>query len=76
MQCGLQSDYTMRAILAVSALHLAHTQPERSDHYISQGIQYHQEALKSAMQLMETPGGADTKITLFMFSMLTIYFGS
>ncbi|KAH8887004.1 hypothetical protein GQ53DRAFT_784625 [Thozetella sp. PMI_491] len=74
VECGLRSDYTMRAILAVSALHLAHNDAERRDFFISQGLQYHQQALKSAMQLMEMPRGEDTKISLFMFSMLTIFF--
>ena len=78
VQSALQCDYAMRAILAVSALHLAHTRPDKRDFYTFQGITYHQQAARSAMELMKDPQaqGGHTRSNLFIFSMLTIYFGA
>ena len=76
VQSALQCDYAMRAILAVSALHLAHTRPDKRDFYTFQGITYHQQAARSAMEHMKDPQGGHNRTNLFIFSMLTIYFGA
>ncbi|AEO67492.1 uncharacterized protein THITE_2078336 [Thermothielavioides terrestris NRRL 8126] len=74
VQMGLACDYIMRAVLAVSALHLAYHRPDRRDFYTESGILLHQKAARSAMRVM----AADHKIdkdqaaNLFVFSMLTI----
>jgi hypothetical protein len=101
----------MRAVLAVSALHLAYHQdrPDRRDWYTAQGILLHQKASRSAMRCMmqmavarngngngngigEWGGGKDgdgdvgmdggimpvdkdEAASLFVFSMLTMFFG-
>lgn len=77
VQLGFSCDYIMRALLAVSALHLAFHRPERRDFYIEEGILLHQQASRSAMLVVK----AGTKIdkqqaaSFFLFSMLTIFFG-
>jgi hypothetical protein len=77
VQMGLACDYIMRAVLAVSALHLAYHRPDRRDFYTESGILLHQKAARSAMRVM----AADHKIdkdqaaNLFVFSMLTMFFG-
>ncbi|SPQ25624.1 b066da8a-2a37-4e81-8fb9-239addd9fe2f [Thermothielavioides terrestris] len=76
VQMGLACDYIMRAVLAVSALHLAYHRPDRRDFYTESGILLHQKAARSAMRVM----AADHKIdkdqaaNLFVFSMLTMFF--
>jgi len=77
---GLSCDYIMRAVLAISALHLAYHQPdpERRDFYTTQGIIMHQRATRLAMQHMAPAGGQvdqEHEINLFLFSLLTLYFG-
>ena len=77
VQIGLQCDYIMRAVLAISALHLAYHRPERRDFYTAQGIVLHQKAARSAMRFIAPSGieSLDDAVNLFVFSMLTIYFG-
>ncbi|KAJ4218553.1 hypothetical protein NW759_008446 [Fusarium solani] len=68
---ALQCDYVMCALLATSALHLAHNTPEEKDFYISTALRYHRAASREAIVLL-----ADIKKEsaeeLFMFSVLTI----
>ncbi|KAM0427889.1 hypothetical protein ACHAPT_007348 [Fusarium lateritium] len=68
---ALQCDYLMRALLAASALHLAHNTPEEKDFYMSTALTYHRAASRDAIVLL-----ADIKKEsaeeLFMFSILTI----
>ncbi|KAK3989111.1 putative transcription factor [Cladorrhinum sp. PSN332] len=73
---GLQCDYIMRAVLALSALHLAYHRPERRDYYTAQGILLHQKASRAAMSFMtpEVKKDKDASASLFLFSMLTVYF--
>jgi hypothetical protein len=78
VQIGLRCDYIMRAVLAISALHLAYHRPDRRDFYTAQGILFHQRAARSAMQFIAPEGRVeklDDAVNLFLFSMLTIYFG-
>ena len=78
VQLGLKCDYIMRAVLALSALHLAYHQPERRDFYTAQGILLHQKASRSAVSCMtpEVKQDKDAAASLFLFSMLTVYFGA
>lgn len=48
VQLGLSCDYIMRAVLAVSALHLAYHRPERREHYHSLAMMHHQVASRDA----------------------------
>ncbi|KAK0648556.1 hypothetical protein B0T16DRAFT_326522 [Cercophora newfieldiana] len=76
VQIGLQCDYIMRAILAISALHLAYHRPSRRDFWTAQGIVFHQRAARSAVRFIAPSGvhNLDDAVNLFVFSMLTIYF--
>ncbi|KAL2694801.1 hypothetical protein Neosp_001388 [[Neocosmospora] mangrovei] len=68
---ALQCDYLMRALLATSALHMAHNMPEEKEFYVSTALTYHRAASREAVVLL-----ADIKKEsaeeLFMFSILTI----
>ncbi|KXX74111.1 hypothetical protein MMYC01_209466 [Madurella mycetomatis] len=76
VRLGLSRDYIMRAVLAVSALHLAYHRPDRRDFYTAQGILLHQKASRSAMRCMAAGKDMDKDeaASLFLFSMLTIFF--
>ncbi|KAL2163857.1 hypothetical protein VTH06DRAFT_5916 [Thermothelomyces fergusii] len=76
VQLGLRQDYIMRAVLAVSALHLAYHRPDRRDYYVEEGILLHQKASRSAMRVMAAGDkiDKDQAATLFVFSMLTMFF--
>ncbi|KAK4034384.1 hypothetical protein C8A01DRAFT_18806, partial [Parachaetomium inaequale] len=76
VQLGLTCDYIMRAVLAVSALHLAYHRPDRRDFYVEEGILLHQKAARSAMRVMAAGNklDRDQAASLFLFSMLTIFF--
>jgi hypothetical protein len=73
-QMGFRCDYLMRCILAVSALHMAVYRPQQRDFYTAKALEYHQHASRAAMQLMSDVALDDAE-TLFLFSVLTIYFG-
>ncbi|KAK4117944.1 hypothetical protein N657DRAFT_584530 [Parathielavia appendiculata] len=77
VQQGLACDYIMRAVLAVSALHLAYHRPDRRDFYIEESILLHQKASRSAMRVMAAGGDKMDKhqaANLFLFSVLTFFF--
>lgn len=78
VQLGLSCDYIMRAVLAISALHLAYHRPDRRDFYTAQGILLHQKASRSAMRFMAADSSApmdkDRAASLFLFATLTIFF--
>ncbi|XRM37207.1 hypothetical protein ABZX51_000693 [Aspergillus tubingensis] len=71
-QIAFKAPYTLRAILAVSALHLAVLRPEKQEQYISQASYHHEASLKLA-----TPEIAnityDNCTPLFLFSALSSF---
>ncbi|KAM0667074.1 hypothetical protein ACQRIU_004929 [Beauveria bassiana] len=73
VQSALKYDYVMRAMLAVSALHLAHHSPEKREQYISTALTYHRLASREAMSLMSDVDEEHAG-SLFLFSVLTIFF--
>ncbi|KAK2732147.1 C6 zinc finger protein [Colletotrichum kahawae] len=73
VRLALECDYVMRALLSVSALHLAHHRPERRDFFISRALTYHQMASRTAMGLMGALDGENCE-KLYLFSVLTIFF--
>ncbi|KAJ0309114.1 hypothetical protein COL516b_003012 [Colletotrichum fioriniae] len=75
VRLALECDYVMRALLSVSALHLAHNRPERRDFFISRALTYHQMASRTAMGLMGALDGENCE-KLYLFSVLTIFFDS
>lgn len=74
VQVGFDCDYLMRAILAVSSLHLAHSRPERREHYQALAIMHQQTASQTAMPLLAN-ADQDSARRLFLFSVLTTYYG-
>ncbi|GAB1317818.1 hypothetical protein MFIFM68171_08028 [Madurella fahalii] len=77
VRLALRSDYLLKTLLAVSALHRARrADPESRESYLSTAYSYHQTALQSAMSLMSnsTTLHDDEAVNLFLFSSLTIYF--
>ncbi|KAK0671551.1 putative transcription factor [Cercophora samala] len=83
VDAALKCDYIMRAVLAISSLHLAYHQDssERRDFYTAQGMMLHQKASREAMKYLSEDGhnnllqvDKDAAARLFLFSMLTIYF--
>ncbi|KAK2008100.1 hypothetical protein LZ32DRAFT_609734 [Colletotrichum eremochloae] len=73
VKLALECDYVMRALLSVSALHLAHNRPEKRDFFISRALTYHQMASRTAMGLMGALDGENCE-KLYLFSVLTIFF--
>lgn len=71
---GLNCDYIMQSVLAISALHIAHYNPEKRNYYVAKALSYHRLASQSAMRTMDaiTPESAET---LILFSILTTYVG-
>lgn len=68
------SEYTILAILSISALHLAHFSPNRRSSLRETAISFHSRASSMATQLMDDLKEENTE-GLFAFSILTIYFG-
>jgi transcription factor-like protein len=75
VRMALGCDYVMRALLAVSALHLAHYRPERRDFYVARALQHHQIASQAAIPSMSDLS-YDNCENLHLFSVLTLYFGT
>ncbi|KAK2031027.1 hypothetical protein LX32DRAFT_637534 [Colletotrichum zoysiae] len=73
VRMALECEYVMRALLSISALHLAHQQPERKEALVTKALLYHRSASREAMGLMS---GLDERNAenLFLFSLLTIFF--
>ncbi|KAF9874992.1 C6 zinc finger protein [Colletotrichum karsti] len=73
VRLALKCDYVMRTLLSISALHLAHQQPERKEALVAKALLYHRIASREAMDLMS---GLDERNAenLFLFSLLTIFF--
>ncbi|KAI9900226.1 hypothetical protein N3K66_004488 [Trichothecium roseum] len=76
-------DYLMRAVLAVSAMHLAHQQQHRGGkaaeergRYLSYGYRQHRVASKRAVAVMMGAErlGPEEAESLWLFSVLTMYF--
>lgn len=74
VRLALRCEYVMRALLSVSALHLAHRVPERKEALVSRALQYHRLASREAMELMSSLDEKNTE-NLLLFSLLTIFFG-
>ncbi|KZL79769.1 c6 zinc finger protein [Colletotrichum incanum] len=73
VRMALKCEYVMRTLLSISALHLAHQQPNRKEALVAKALLYHRSASREAMELMS---GLDERNAenLFLFSLLTIFF--
>lgn len=75
VRMAFDCNYLLKAILAVSALHLAKLWPEKRATYLSTAFSYYETALTSAIPLMSDLKEEDAR-NLFVFSSLTIFFGT
>lgn len=74
VKLGLETDYVMRSILSLAALHLAYLNPDRKDHLLEKSMLHHEISSRTAVGLMEHVQD-ENKAHLFIFSVLTIYIG-
>ncbi|KKA26852.1 hypothetical protein TD95_002457 [Thielaviopsis punctulata] len=75
VRLGVQCDYVMRSILAVSALHIAHHRPDKREFYFSRALNYHQMASRTATPLLgNLATSRDGWEHLYLFSTLTVFF--
>ena len=72
---GVECDYVMRGILAVSALHMARYRPHRRDELLERAATYNRIASRGAMGFMEEFRREDQE-NLWIHSVLTIYYGA
>lgn len=68
--CG----FLMRALLAVSAIHMAQHRPQQEHLYLSRAFAYHDIASRTAVSLMGAMLPENVE-DLWIFSVLTVYFG-
>jgi hypothetical protein len=70
---AISCEFVMRALLAVSATHIAQYRPSQRHHYLSHAMAYHDLASRKAVSLMEEllPENLED---LWIFSVLTMYF--
>ncbi|KAJ2998991.1 hypothetical protein NUW58_g138 [Xylaria curta] len=73
VQIGLECDYVMRALLAVSSLQLAYYRPHMREHYRSAAMHHHQIASRIAGNLIQELS-ASTVENLFLFSTFTVFY--
>ncbi|KAL1989058.1 hypothetical protein VTN96DRAFT_5821 [Rasamsonia emersonii] len=72
-QIGFSSDFVLRGILAIAALHIAHLRPLDKEIYVSQAQVHHEAALQTVAPIL--PAVMDENCTaLLLFSSLTCFF--
>ncbi|GIK05172.1 hypothetical protein Aspvir_009275 [Aspergillus viridinutans] len=72
-QIGFAAHYTLRAMLAISALHMAYLRPAQRQLYVSQAEAHHSVALKFVTSNM-TQLINENSSAVFLFSILTSFF--
>lgn len=70
---ALQREFVMRALLSVSAIHIAQYRPNQKHHYLSHAMAYHDMASREAVTLMGGLLPEDLE-DLWIFSVLTMYY--
>ncbi|KAK4118846.1 hypothetical protein N657DRAFT_582838 [Parathielavia appendiculata] len=70
---AVECEYLMRAILAVSALHLSRYRPQKKTLYLERAMHHHQAASSVAIELM-TDLRVEECERFHLFSMLTVYY--
>ncbi|KAF5584428.1 C6 zinc finger [Fusarium pseudocircinatum] len=66
-------EYLMRAVLSVSAAHIAHHRPALEQYYMSHALSHHEIASRAAIDLIASPP-SDQYEKLWIFSVLTVFF--
>ncbi|KAH8163202.1 hypothetical protein CIB48_g5041 [Xylaria polymorpha] len=73
VQVGLECDYVMRSLLAVSSLQLAYYRPHMREHYRSTAVHHHEIASRIAGNIIQDLNA--TRVgNLFLFSALTVFY--
>ncbi|KAK0663522.1 hypothetical protein DIS24_g1080 [Lasiodiplodia hormozganensis] len=67
---AFQHDFVMRAILAVSAAHMAHWKPDKADFYISRAVSHHKIGLRGPTSILPHVTQENCS-ALYIFSALT-----
>ncbi|KAL1638018.1 hypothetical protein SLS58_009039 [Diplodia intermedia] len=67
---AFQHDFVMRAILAVSAAHMAHWKPDKADFYIARAVAHHKIGLRGPNSILPHVT-EDNCSALYIFSALT-----
>ncbi|KKY20973.1 putative c6 transcription [Diplodia seriata] len=67
---AFQHDFVMRAILAVSAAHMAHWKPDRADFYLARAVAHHKIGLRGPTSILPHVT-EDNCSALYIFSALT-----
>ncbi|KAK5624889.1 hypothetical protein RRF57_000605 [Xylaria bambusicola] len=73
VQIGLECEYVMRSLLAVSSLQLAYYRSHMREHYRSTAVHHHEIASRIAGNLIQDLN-ASTVENLFLFSTLTVFY--
>ena len=74
MRRAVSCEFVMRAVLSVSAVHIAQHRPGEWQRYMSCAAAHHQLASRTAIELM-AEDQPDRQDDLWIFSVLTIYYG-
>ncbi|KAK0617687.1 hypothetical protein B0T14DRAFT_434147 [Immersiella caudata] len=77
VRAALKCDYLLKTVLAVASLHMARSQPEKSDAYFATALDYYQTALgaaNSSLANLKEGGEPEEAVSLWFFSSLTIVF--
>jgi hypothetical protein len=72
-QMGFHTQYLLRGILSISALHMARFRPEGRDFYVAQAFDHYNAALAAASPLIPNIT-AENCVQLFLFSNITTFF--
>ncbi|KAK6071336.1 hypothetical protein SCUP234_06349 [Seiridium cupressi] len=72
-QLGFSTSFVMRAVLALSALHMSRLHPSKADFYVSIARCEHQVALRTATELLRNVTAANCS-ALFIFSLITFFY--
>jgi Fungal specific transcription factor domain len=71
-QIGFSHPFVLRAMLAISAFHLAYLRQEQKAHYLAQATYHHEVALQNVTPILETLI-AENPTAAFTFSSLTCF---
>lgn len=76
VKIGLACDFVMQALLSLAALHLADQNPQRKPQLLPYALSLYSRAAAGARRAMEIEQKeADMVDNLFMFSVLTMFYG-
>ncbi|KAK4444766.1 hypothetical protein QBC34DRAFT_442277 [Podospora aff. communis PSN243] len=77
VRAALKCDYLLKTVLAVAAVHMARSQPDKGDTYFATALDYYQTALgaaNSSLANLKAENDPEEAVNLWFFSSLTIVF--